>query len=90
MHRESDKKKVRNVMEDMTFEQAMKRLEEIVSKLEAGDAPLDKSLALFEEGTKLSAGLADMLDKAEQKITIIRKQNGAEEELPFQPDDEEL
>lgn len=90
MHRGSDKKKVRNVMDDMTFEQAMKRLEEIVSKLEAGDAPLDKSMALFEEGTKLSAGLADMLDKAEQKITIIRKQNGAEEELPFQPDDEEL
>ena len=40
-------------MEDLTFEQAMKRLEEIVSRLEAGDVPLDQSMTLFEEGTKL-------------------------------------
>ncbi len=72
----------------MTFEQSMKRLEEIVSQLEAGDAPLDKSMALFEEGTKLSAGLAKMLDEAEQKVTLIQKQNGIEQELPFDADGE--
>ena len=37
----------------MSFEQAMTRLEEIVSRLERGDAPLEESLALFEEGTGL-------------------------------------
>lgn len=41
-------------MEDLTFEQAMQRLEEIVSLLEDGKAPLNESMALFEEGTKLS------------------------------------
>ena len=74
-------------MEEMTFEQAMKRLEEIVTQLEAGEAPLDKSLALFEEGTKLSAFLSKTLDEAEQKVLMIQKQDGQEQEIPFDIDD---
>ena len=70
-------------MEDLTFEQAMKRLEEIVSRLEAGDVPLDQSMTLFEEGTKLSAYLSKLLDTAEQKVTMITAQNGTEIEVPF-------
>ncbi len=70
-------------MEEMAFEQAMKRLEEIVTQLESGDAPLEKSLTLFEEGTKLSAFLSKTLDNAEQKVTMIQKQDGQEEEIPF-------
>lgn len=70
-------------MEDLTFEQAMKRLEEIVAQLETGEAPLDKSMALFEEGTKLSAYLSGLLDRAEQKITMITVQNGEDVEVPF-------
>ena len=70
-------------MEEMTFEQAMKRLEEIVTQLESGDAPLEKSLTLFEEGTKISAFLSKTLDNAEQKVTMIQKQDGQEEEIPF-------
>ena len=38
-------------MEDLTFEQAMQRLEEIVSLLEDGKAPLNERMAMFEEGT---------------------------------------
>ncbi len=71
------------MMEEMTFEQAMKRLEEIVSKLEEGEAPLDKSMELFEEGTKLSAYLSGLLDRAEQKVTMVTEQNGEETEVPF-------
>ncbi|MDO4175721.1 MAG: exodeoxyribonuclease VII small subunit [Eubacteriales bacterium] len=70
-------------MEDLTFEQAMKRLEDIVSQLEAGEAPLDKSMALFEEGTKLSAYLSKLLDTAEQKVTMIAAKDGTETEVPF-------
>lgn len=66
----------------LTFEKALSRLEEIVSRLEKGDAPLDESLKLFEEGAKLTAQCSAMLDKAEQKVTLL--QNGgskpAEEE----------
>lgn len=74
-------------MEEMTFEQAMKRLEEIVTQLEAGEAPLDKSMSLFEEGTKLSAFLSKTLDEAEQKVLMIQKQEGQEQEVPFDIDD---
>lgn len=74
-------------MEEMTFEQAMKRLEEIVTQLESGEAPLDKSMALFEEGTKLSAFLSKTLDEAEQKVLMIQKQDGQEQEIPFDIDD---
>ena len=40
-------------MENMSFEQALKRIDEIVKHLERGDAALEQSLALFEEGTAL-------------------------------------
>ena len=70
-------------MEDLTFEQAMQRLEEIVSLLEDGKAPLNESVALFEEGTKLSAYLSQLLDTAEQKVTMITVRDGAETEIPF-------
>ena len=62
----------------MTFEQTMARLEEIVQQLEQGNAPLEQSVALFEEGTKLSVKLHEMLDHAEQTVQTMRIQ--AEEE----------
>lgn len=55
----------------LSFEQAMKRLEEIVSALEKGEAPLEESLTLFEEGSKLLRQCTVMLDKAEQKVTKL-------------------
>lgn len=55
----------------LTFEQAMARLDEIVVGLERGEAPLEESLALFEEGAKLMKQCSDQLDKAEQKITLL-------------------
>lgn len=70
-------------MEHLTFEQAMQRLEEVVSLLEDGKAPLDESMALFEEGTKLSAYLSKLLDTAEQKVTMVTVQDGTETEIPF-------
>lgn len=54
-----------------TFEQAMARLEEIVRLLEKGDAPLEESMSLFEEGAKLAAQLGTQLDKAEQKVSLM-------------------
>ena len=54
--------------ESMTFEQALTRLEEIVSELENGKCPLDQSLKLFDEGTKLTAFCSEMLKTAEQTI----------------------
>ena len=67
-----------------SFEENMQRLEEIVAQLERGDAPLADSLALFEEGTKLSALCAGALDEAEQRVVKLQKGPGGEPvELPF-------
>lgn len=52
----------------MTFEQAVARLEEIVTLLERGDLDLETSLRLFEEGVALSRQCAALLDEAEGKI----------------------
>lgn len=67
-----------------SFEENMTRLEEIVSLLERGDAPLADSLALFEEGTRLSALCAGLLDEAEQTVVKLQKgPDGEPVELPF-------
>lgn len=57
--------------QELQFEAAMKRLEEIVGQLERGNAPLDQSLALFEEGTKLIRHCGTALDRAEQKLKLL-------------------
>lgn len=62
----------------LTFEQAAARVDEIVRLLEKGDAPLDQSLALFEEGAKLIKECGKMLDSAEQ--TVVRLQKGVNDE----------
>ena len=54
-----------------TFEQAMERLEEIVSLLERGEAPLEESLKLFEEGMGRMKQCSTLLDRAEQKVTKL-------------------
>lgn len=55
------------------FEDALKKLEKIVSKLEEGDIPLEESLKLFEEGIRLSRICSQKLDEAEKKIEILLK-----------------
>ncbi len=55
----------------LSFEEAMDRLQEIVSKLENGEESLEDSMKLFEEGAKLSALCYETLDKAEQRITEL-------------------
>lgn len=56
------------------FEDALKKLEGIVKKLEEGDLPLEESLKYFEEGVKLSRLCAHKLDEAEKKVEILIKE----------------
>lgn len=56
-----------------TFEASMQRLEEIVRKLEQGDAPLEDALSLFEEGTALAKHCNELLTKAEQQVVKLSK-----------------
>lgn len=76
--------------EKITFEKAIGRLDEVVKLLEAGDAPLDKSLALFEEGTALIKECSKLLDEAEQKVVMLTKDSqGNPQEEEFQGGDTE-
>ena len=54
-----------------TFEGSMTELEDIVTKLEAGDITLDASLELFEKGIKLAKTCQKKLDDAEKKVKIL-------------------
>lgn len=56
---------------NQSFEQNMQRLEQIVRTLERGDAPLEESLKLFQEGTALVAGCSKLLDEAQLQVTKI-------------------
>ena len=69
----------------MNFEQAMTRLDEIVTALERGEAPLDEAMILFEEGSRLMRECTQMLDQAEQKVTLLTAgADGMPQEEPFE------
>ncbi len=57
----------------LSFEDAMKKLEGIVRKLEEGNDSLEKSLDLFEEGVKLTRYCNEKLDEAEKKLEVLMK-----------------
>ena len=66
------------------FESALKSLEDIVGKLEAGDLTLDRSLELFEEGVRISRFCGSKLEEAERKVEILtRTAEGTLAEQPF-------
>ena len=70
---------------ELTFEDAMKRLQEIVSYLENGEVPLDKSLAAFEEGVRLVKFCNEKLENAEKTVRLLAvSENGevTEGEMP--------
>lgn len=68
----------------LSFEDSMARLEEIVSLLEKGDAPLEQAMTLFEEGAKLLRECTRQLDEAEQKVSLLTAgEDGEVMEAPF-------
>ncbi|MBU2620757.1 MAG: exodeoxyribonuclease VII small subunit [Proteobacteria bacterium] len=74
-------------MAKVTFEAAMKQLEQIVQELESGNLSLEDSIKKFEEGIKLSKFCSAKLDETEKKITLLLKdQDGNVIEKPFVPE----
>ena len=72
-------------MNNMTFESSLQRLEQIVRTLERGEAPLEESLKLFQEGTELVRNCGTMLEKAELQVKkIMTAQDGSPIEEDFQ------
>lgn len=54
-----------------TFEERLKRLNEIVAKIEGEALPLDEAMALYEEGQKLIKGLSEELSEAEERVKAM-------------------
>lgn len=69
----------------VTFEQAMSRLESIVKELESGEATLEESLTLFEEGVRLSGVCSELLKNAKQKVEILIESSSGVTKEPFSP-----
>ena len=67
-------------LDDVSFEQAMQELEQIVTQLEQGELPLDQSLRQFERAVALSRASQQKLQQAEQKVSILLRE-GSEENL---------
>ena len=72
---------------NLKFEEALARLEGIVTRLEGGDLPLEEALGVFEEGVRLTRHCSRRLSEAERKVSILMKNaQGQLEERPFDPD----
>ena len=63
-------------IETMSFEEAMAALEQVVGALERGEVPLEQSIALYERGAALKGHCAKKLAEAEEKVELIRAQEG--------------
>lgn len=64
-------------LSELSFEAALRSLEEVVRRLESGDVPLDDSISLYEKGEKLRAACQARLDAAQARIqTIIQGPDG--------------
>ena len=72
------------------FEDAMKKLEGIVERMEKGDMPLNESLKLFEEGVKLTRFCSQELQKAEKRVELLTKNiEGKLVAVPFEEETDE-
>ena len=72
---------------ELSFEEGMQRLEQIVRTMERGDAKLEESLKLFQEGTELVARCGKLLDEAELQIKKVIK--GADDKPMMEDFDDE-
>lgn len=69
--------------QEISFEEAMNKLEQIVSQLEAGDVPLEQAIELFQTGMQLSQICGGKLTEVERKIEMIIEEEGQSQKRPF-------
>ncbi|MBI4381026.1 MAG: exodeoxyribonuclease VII small subunit [candidate division NC10 bacterium] len=73
-------------VEEVRFEEALKQLEAIVSRLELGDLPLEEALSIFEEGIRVTKLCSQRLSEAERRVNIlVRNADSATGELEERP-----
>ena len=62
--------------QELSFEEAMKNLEEIVEKLEEGDVPLEEAISIYKQGMDLSRLCHTKLKSVEDQLTQILNEDG--------------
>lgn len=67
--------------EELTFEQAMEELEQVVEKLEEGDVPLEEAISIYKKGMDLSRLCHTKLKSVEEQLTQILREDGELEEF---------
>ncbi|MGI6703371.1 MAG: exodeoxyribonuclease VII small subunit [Clostridia bacterium] len=71
---------------ELSFEEAMDRMEEIIALLEDGELAIDKSLEVFEEGIRLYRYLTQKLERVEGRVKLIMEdKDGAVDKSDFEP-----
>ena len=70
----------------MKFEESLKELEAIVTKMEQGNLSINESIAAFTKGIELCKNCTKELEEAKGKITILQKEMESIEEVPFDVD----
>ncbi len=83
------KKSASNAKEPKSFEDALERLEEIVEELEGGEPPLEKAVALYEEGVGLFRFSREQLDAAQKRVEELAGEAGEALSLQSFEDEEE-
>lgn len=73
--------------EQLSFEEAMKQLEELVEKLESGEVPLEKAIQYYQEGMKLSKLCNEKLGNVEKQMQQIMNEHGEFEPFTIQEDE---
>jgi len=66
-----------------TFEVGLQELESIVKEMETGELPLERAIALFEQGMKLSEACRKQLEEAETRVEILTRRAGEIQAQPF-------
>ena len=69
--------------QEISFEQAMDKLETVVQQLESGDVPLEKAIELFQQGMELAKVCSGKLDQIERKIEVLVEDGGSFTAKPF-------
>jgi len=72
-----------------TFEAGLQELESIVKEMETGELPLERAIALFEQGMKISDACRKQLEDAETRVEILTRRAGEMQPQPFKTADKE-
>lgn len=76
------------MMEDnLTFEEAMKKLEGIVERLEEGDVPLEEAISIYRNGMELSKLCHDKLKNVEEQLTEMITEDGKRKDFSIPEED---